>query len=77
MVQTGIYYTHTQSKSRIESRIEKSPSQFAPGGGFFVSLLGLPRAVVPRLDASVRMFFKDDAVGRDAASGIRKATGEG
>lgn len=40
-------------------------------------LLGLSRTVVPRLHASVRMFFKDDAVGRDAASGIRKAAGEG
>lgn len=42
-----------------------------------MSLLGLACAVVPRLHASVRMFFKYDAVGRDAASGIRKAAGEG
>ena len=35
MVQTGIYHINIQSKSRIESRIEKFPSRFTPGGGFF------------------------------------------
>ena len=55
----------------------KIPLSVRAGRGFFVPLLGLSRTVVPRLHASVRMFFKDDAVGRDAASGIRKAAGEG